>query len=422
LFADKKNKLPLLFILIFFPISFIGLSKLKYIAHLATALPVAVAFVLFSVWELVGVLSDYLKPSGEHALERYGHGAVLFCAFLFSFFQFAHAAGSPVVVACDSSGWGKSLNQFSSQISIPWYSAPSAIGSLCYSRIDYEWRDAMGWMSLNLNDTDRVLSWWDYGHWTTFYGGKKTALDPGNGYPKYNQMTARALVNGPRGELVRVMRYFHTDYLMLDNELIQKWGALNFLGGTFAGLSHEPDPADNFNVTPAIDWTKGPGGSEWEFEHAYEFIYTVYSASQTGGQPQRANCPGIIPRQAMYSALTGTLYCASPGQAEINLFALKGASGEQVPLKDPQLVRIGSDAQVSLEPLGNSGLYINTAPGASPFMLNLNPDLYTLSNGTRTSKLFNAPFVQLFFLEKLEGFELAHKTPSGKVKIFRLVS
>jgi hypothetical protein len=48
--------------------------------------------------------------------------------------------------------------------------------------------------------------------------------------------------------------------------------------------------------------------------------------------------------------------------------------------------------------------------------------LETLSNGTKKSSLFNAPYVQLFFYEKLDGFELVHKSTNGGVKIFRRVA
>ena len=88
-------------------------------------------------------------------------------------------------------------------------------------------------------------------------------------------------------------------------------------------------------------------------------------------------------------------------------------------LKDPKLVQMGSGTP-SYSYIGSSGsasVFIDTNAG----MLNLNPDLETISNGTRKSALFGAPYVQLFFFEKLDGFELVHKTTNGGVKIFKLV-
>ena len=419
LISDKPNKLPMMMLLIFFPISFIGLSKLKFIAHLATALPVAVAFTLFMLWEFFELA---LPLHAETLFSRKNmHNVILTLGFLLCFFQFAYAVGSPMQPACDDTGWGKTLNGFTSTLAIPFYTAPSSVNQLCFSRLDPDWIDAMTWLRMNLGPQDRVESWWDYGHWTTFIAGKKTVIDPSNNYQEYNQETARALVNGPASELVRVMDYHGATYIMLDSELIQKWGALNFLGGTFSGLYREPNPASDYNVTPAIDWHNGPGKSNWELEHSFEFIYSVFTIDPTSGQAQHASCPGTIPRQMLYSGLTGSLYCISTGATGTNLFALTSAGGDQVMLKNPQLVQIGSDAQVSLSPLSQgSSYYINTAGGYSPMLLNLNPDLGTLTNGTMESMLSGSPYVKLYFGENLPGFTLEHKTPNGRVKIFKL--
>jgi asparagine N-glycosylation enzyme membrane subunit Stt3 len=420
-FADRKNKLPLLFVLIFFPISFIGIHKLKYIAHLATALPVAVAFMLFLLWELCEMLSHYFGSSAPRA-RKYSGWAVLALGAILVAAQFTHAAGWPVNVGCGPTGVTGVIYlvtyDLTKSINIA-YAQPSSINGLCYQRIGTDWRDAMTWMSINLGQGDRVLSWWDYGHWTTFIAGKKTATDPGNAYPEYNQEVARALVNGPREELVRVMKYHNSSYLMLDSELISKWGALNFLSGTFAGLYREPDPAANYNVTPAADWTKGPGASNWEAEHAFEFVYPAYVAGEDGNATPMS-CPGLISRQAVYSQLTGQVYCASPGQnGTINLFLLK-ATGDQVPLKNPKILQFGG-GEPSYRHIGRSGS-TNVFIDQNAAMLNLNPDLETITNGTVKSALFNAPYVQLFFYEKLDGFELVHKSPNSGVKIFRLTA
>jgi len=418
-FAEKKNKLPLLFVLIFFPISFIGIHKLKYIAHLATALPIAVAFILFLLWELCELFSHLFGHSAP-AARKYSSWAILGIGAVLVVAQFAHAAGSPVQLGCNDSSWGKSLNSFTSGLAIPFVSSSSTVQNLCYQRIGDDWRDAMTWMSINLGSKDRVTSWWDYGHWTTFLAGKKTATDPGNSYPEYNQEVARALVDGPKEELVRVMKYHNSTYLMLDSELISKWGALNFLSGTFAGLYREPNASANYNVTPAIDWTQGTGKSKWEVEHAFEYMYPAYTTDDAG-EATLMNCPGLISRQALYSQLSGQIYCASLGQnSSVNLFLLKSAAGDQVQLKEPKLLQLGSGSTPSYSYIGSSGsanVFIDTNAG----MLNLNPDLETLSNNTRKSSLFDAPYVQLFFYEKLDGFELVHKTTNGGVKIFRLV-
>jgi dolichyl-diphosphooligosaccharide--protein glycosyltransferase len=42
-----------------------------------------------------------------------------------------------------------------------------------------DWLDTLNWIRVNLNDTDVVASWWDYGYWITAIGNKTTLADNG---------------------------------------------------------------------------------------------------------------------------------------------------------------------------------------------------------------------------------------------------
>lgn len=42
-----------------------------------------------------------------------------------------------------------------------------------------DWLDALNWMRVNLNETDVVAAWWDYGYWITTIGNKTTLADNG---------------------------------------------------------------------------------------------------------------------------------------------------------------------------------------------------------------------------------------------------
>jgi dolichyl-diphosphooligosaccharide--protein glycosyltransferase len=42
-----------------------------------------------------------------------------------------------------------------------------------------DWLDTLNWMRVNLNETDVVASWWDYGYWITTIGNKTTLADNG---------------------------------------------------------------------------------------------------------------------------------------------------------------------------------------------------------------------------------------------------
>jgi len=42
-----------------------------------------------------------------------------------------------------------------------------------------DWLDTLNWMRVNLNETDVVAAWWDYGYWITTIGNKTTLADNG---------------------------------------------------------------------------------------------------------------------------------------------------------------------------------------------------------------------------------------------------
>ncbi len=375
LYEDKKNKMALLFLLAFFPTAYIGLNKVKYIVHLALAVALALPFILMILAELIERLNTAFRlVSNENALRA----GVLMLIMLI--------------------GVAASYKQFET--------VPQSMAELQYSRITSDWNDATKWMRANLGQDYRVSSWWDYGHWTTFFGGTKTVLDPSNYYGDYDQLTARGFVHGNTTLLVDIMHYHKATHILVDSELVQKWGALVYLSGTFNGVVD--DRKYDF-LKQEIPSTNVPGQSEYETTHYFEYIYTVLT-QKTDGTFQPTTCPGLIPKQMFYSSF-GAAYCIDQTG---NVFFLS-SDGSQKQLDGPRLVRM-DDSSVAPSSLGNN-LFFNTRPT----FLNLNPDLGALTDGKVESHLVDSAFVNLFFYKKLDGFELAYESPNGQVKIFKLL-
>jgi asparagine N-glycosylation enzyme membrane subunit Stt3 len=376
-YEEKRSKMYLLFLLIFFPTAYIGLNKVKYLLHLAFALALALPFVLILFMEAIQKLNGVFKIiSDEAQLKR---GLLIFVLLI---------------------GIVAAYKQFET--------TPQSMAELSYSRMSQDWIDTTQWMRLNLTENDRVSSWWDYGHWTTFFGGAKTVLNPGNAYADYDQLTAQAYVGGNTSFLIDVLHYHKATHILVDSELVQKWGALVYLSGTFTGITGD----NRYDRKASIPSTNSPGSSEYETEHYFEYLYGVYTQTTTG-QYQRTLCPGIIPKQ-MYFSSFGALYCMD---AKGSLF-LFSQTGNEAQLKDPKLVRT-DDSQLAPAPLGNTqGLFFNQRFG----FINLNPDLEAITDGRLKSNLYASAFVKLFFLEELEGFQLAYKSPNGQVKIFKLIA
>ncbi len=378
LYEDSKSRLYILFLLAFFPTAYIGLNKVKYLLHLAFAVALALPFLLIMINELVMKLNGAFRfISNENSLRIGMLALVMIIGVVAAYKQYE--------------------------------TVPQSMNELQYSRMSSDWIDTTKWMQANLGENDRVSSWWDYGHWTTFLGGAKTVLDPSNYYSDYDQLTARGYVDGNTTLLIDIMHYHKATYILVDSELVQKWGALVYLSGTFNGLAD--DHKYDF-LKQQIPSTSSPGSSEYETEHYFEYIYSVFSKG-ADGNPAAFQCPGIIPRQMLYSSF-GALYCID-SKGQMSVFNPNGEGGM---LNDPRLVR-ADDSQLALAPLGgNANLFFNQRYT----FINLNPDLTTLTEGKVNSNLINSAFVQLFFLEKLDGFELAYKSPNSQVKIFKLVA
>jgi hypothetical protein len=107
--------------------------------------------------------------------------------------------------------------------------------SLFCNTIPQYWLNAMSWIKTNINtNAPRVLSWWDYGDWINWFGNANAFLRGDNAVAAEDYAAAANLVLGqgynytPQ-QLSRFMNSNQTKYLLLDQDLISKWQALNFL-------------------------------------------------------------------------------------------------------------------------------------------------------------------------------------------------
>ncbi|MFH0971156.1 MAG: STT3 domain-containing protein, partial [Candidatus Micrarchaeota archaeon] len=230
-YEESKNKMTLLFLLVFFPTAYIGLNKVKYLLHLAFAVALALPFVLMIFAEFIEKLNSSFKLVADKNTVRMG--MLIFVGLI---------------------GIVAAYKQFET--------VGQSMAELQYSRITPDWVDATKWMRENLGQDYRVSSWWDYGHWTNFFGGTKTVLDPSNYFGFYDQLTAQGYVDGNTSKLIDILHYHKATHVLVDSELVSKWGALVYLSSTFSDLP-EPD-TQRFNHPPANPSNTSPGASQYE--------------------------------------------------------------------------------------------------------------------------------------------------------------
>ncbi len=97
------------------------------------------------------------------------------------------------------------------------------------------WINAMSWIRQNVGpNAPRVLSWWDYGDWINWFGNSNAVLRGDNSVAKEDYATAAQLVLGPKYNytpeaLASYMNTNQSRYLLVDQDLVSKWQALDFL-------------------------------------------------------------------------------------------------------------------------------------------------------------------------------------------------
>lgn len=280
------------------------------------------------------------------------------------------------------------------------------------SRISDYWLNSMEWMRDNLNNSDRVTSWWDYGHWTNYFADKKTVLR--NEHASLNMIgrVAHDFIIGSPQDLAQSMDYFDSQYVLFDVEIIGgdifggKYGALNYLGCVYKGET---------------SLEKEPGTSKCEFDHSPEKI--AIDLSQT---PENScTISESQQRKGVFAYRFGIgesidfskpAYCV--GEAKI-------ATGEAI-FATYYLDRKDANGNLALskgfiKPFAREGdfIYAQIAYDNQKVWLGQNGQLVDGMEDAKTA-FYTSNLYRGFYLEDLPGFELVYKTKNGEVKIYKL--
>lgn len=376
----EHTQLLLLYALIIFPVAYIGLNKMKYNLHLAIALALVVGVLLGEVMRIIRLLSEKYKLMSESSLNWTAIGLML-------------VIGGGLAVAQITGIPGKTPG------------VSDSVNELAASKISNDWLLAMSWLRNNTNMYSpsiqaqcdakfgwdcSVISWWDYGHWTNFLGESKSVLTPNNERADYDQEVAHGFVDGNTQDFIASMKAHHATHVLVDAQLIQKWGALVYLSGTCT-----PEQSSLCPPRYITDWQQGAGQSKYEAEHYFEYL-------QVSGQ-----CPTSVPMTALKSSF-GATYCAGKD----SLVPL-GRGGELQTQFSRKFVLVQDPTEVKQIDENTSYLF----PYAQDTFVNPNPDL---SYAGMNSTLIKSVYVQLYLFEKLPGFKLDYRSPTGEVKIFEI--
>ncbi|MEM3399970.1 MAG: hypothetical protein QXP42_03995 [Candidatus Micrarchaeia archaeon] len=254
------------------------------------------------------------------------------------------------------------------------------------SKIPSYWLDAMEWIKENVKGEERVLHWWDYGHWTNYFGQAKTITRNDHGRPDMDLEVANAFVAGDERNLIEWSKNHKVKYILLDIDLIGKWGALNYLSCYY----------NNRTV-----FEKDPGESECEREYEFERLFvpaspTLQDFCDVGGGAVMVR--GIS--SAGYKYCIGTLNISGQPR-NIILYENNQTLNPALPMHQGR-VRLGDGREY------NAYLMFYVGDGYSH----------------RKTKGYDSIFYKGFVLGRIEGFDLVYPEATTElidpVRIYRL--
>ncbi|MDE1798345.1 MAG: hypothetical protein KGH63_02985, partial [Candidatus Micrarchaeota archaeon] len=282
------------------------------------------------------------------------------------------------------------------------------------------WLASMEWLHQNVGNAsnDRVISWWDYGHWINFFGQHNTVLRNEHNSRDMIGRTAYAYLDNDTAYLRDTMKTYDSRYALMDVEILGggsagaiqyggKYGALNYLACAYVN--------DTTVNTPL-------GTSSCETSHLWETIIVP-------SNPQAAQSCLISEstQQTGYVAYR-LAYVRTPQgvqQQPTPAYCITGGTllnGQQAPLTY-DLNQKDASGNLALHPAlweaqGNDGqnMYFGAVYDHQKLWM---------VNGTaveswpyRVGAFYDSPLYAGFFLDHLDGFDLVYNSP--QVRIYKM--
>ena len=393
------------------PLSLTGLFKLKYIPYSGLFVPLLVCFAIGEVYKN--------KNVGKYRKYILVFAAILLFIQAVSYYDVITASIGIVgkvditSTAAVSEVCNKNYQEMVSitnNMSLPIkeavLNAKSVTQRVYCNIIPDHWLNAMNWIKENRKGEERVFSWWDYGHWTTTFGQGKSVTDNTHSYTLMHQEVADKLVYNSPEALIQYMKEHKAKYVLLDEDLIGKWGALVYHACYY-----------NNKTTIAI----GPGNSECDRGYSPEFVFVPLPDASTSQMSSENLCDIKIDGNRgikVYSPYFGKqnqfgYYCTSISSLNQGLSLLQYGTS-YVPLsftyENGKKAGITNGLFQGRSSDGNYLIFLVTYPSDSP---------------DRKGKFYDSVFYKGFFEGKIPGFEQVHPEqnllgPVIPVRIYKL--
>jgi hypothetical protein len=284
------------------------------------------------------------------------------------------------------------------------------------STVPEYWLEASAWMAENIGPTGpRVLAWWDYGDWINWYGNTNAVIRGDNSVPKEDYATAASFVLSSQDHyaLATIMNSNQTKYVLFDEALVSKWGALDYLACIDINATSTQYAIEQ-GATQSPPAPYALGTSQCELSHDPAFVLLPYAAlTASSSQEQQSSlesliCPISTPSTIYYRGYVVTGQTLSNQTVCVPLPATSNLTSQVL-----------TSNGVAINAYINFTFYqgeINL--GGSPYVQFL--EIYTPNGANNTitdapSEFYSSNFYKGYFLGNLPGFTEVY--PSNAVGV-----
>ena len=211
---NRDSRTSVLSLAMVWPLAIAGMSEVKYLPHFGVGYIIAICAILGEVMVLYPKYSKLKWPNFFTPTNAIFIIAIII--FLSEFVLTAPSFASMLNPNCNTINSSITADMYCNQV--PGY-----------------WINATNWMKQNVGPyAPRILAWWDYGDWINWFGNSNAVIRGDNAVAKLDYATAAQYVLGPKDgynttELAKFMNTNQAGYILMDNQLVPKWGALDFL-------------------------------------------------------------------------------------------------------------------------------------------------------------------------------------------------
>lgn len=393
----QNSKTSILSLAAVWPLALAGMTEVKYLPHFGVGYIIAIGVIIGEAFIIIQ--NDY-KLSGLKNVRLpdldFSRLSILFIigvSVIFVLFE------SLTFVAAFSAAANPDCNAIAQ--------SGNPIGYDLYCNVvSNAWLNATTWMHTTIGPFgSRVLSWWDYGDWINWYGNTNAVLRGDNSVATLDYSTAAQFVLSQKDgynatTLNRFMNSVQAKYVLFDNELMQKWQALDFLACIHANqtsLAFATQQGQQQGLPFVL------GTSQCELQHSPVYAFVPLSQGNINNYCQINSTASSNPAFAKIILLVGSQFINQTYCVPVSIFN----SAAPVHLYNANGIAINA-LIVPTTQFFYGAANITGAGRFADFLVLYTPNGPNNTITNAPTAFYSSNFYRGFFFGKLPGYTLAY--------------